>query len=361
MADAGGESGGDRTEAATPRRLQRAREDGNVATSRELSGLIVLGAGSLACWVSFPSAGDQLARVLRNLIGASGTIHVDGTEISQLARRLSSPVAIFLLPILATGFVAIIVSNLLQTGLLLHVKGLTPDFARVSPARGIKRIFGPSNLVEVAKSLLKLAAFGLVIRHLLASNVGSLAYSIGLPVAVIGTRLADLILDTVLMLLTVQFVIAAIDIVWVRVHRSRSLRMSRQDLKDEQKESDGNPQVKARLRALQRSRARQRMMRAVPTATVILTNPTHYAVALSYKQGGKQAPRVVAKGADEVAVRIRELARSHRIPIVNNPPLARTLFKVPLDQEVPREQFQAVATVIAYIWRLNQRQGPAAT
>ncbi len=361
MAEGGSESGGDRTEAATPRRLQRAREEGNVPISREVSGLAGLAAGLLVLWMSFASNGEQLARTLRNLIAASGQIDLDAGGGRALAAEIANPVATFVLPIMGAAVLAVAAATLLQSGFVLHAKGLMPDLARVSPGRGLKRVFGPGNLVETAKSLVKLAAFGVVVWQLLADNVSSLARSGLWPVGLIGERLGHLLLLVVLMLLAVQLMVAGLDVVWVRFHRMRGLRMSRQDLRDEHKESEGSPQVKGRLRALRRARARQRMMQAVPKATVVLTNPTHYAVALSYAQGSKQAPKVVAKGADEVAARIRTLAREHRVPVVSNPPLARTLFKVPLDQEVPREQFQAVAAVIAYIWRLNQRQAPAIT
>jgi flagellar biosynthetic protein FlhB len=136
---------------------------------------------------------------------------------------------------------------------------------------------------------------------------------------------------------------------------ARKLRMSRQEQKDEHKESDGNPQVKARLRQLARSRARKRMMTAVPKAAVVITNPTHFAVALAYERGTKGAPRLVAKGADEVAERIREIAREHRVPVVANPPLARALFRIEIDTEIPSEHFKAVAEIIAYVWRMRAK------
>ncbi len=354
MADAG-EGSGERTEAATPRRLQRAREEGNVPISREVGGLVGLGAGALMLWASLGGTGDQLAVVLRNLIAASGQFHLDGGNARALAGELAAPVARFALPIIGIATMSVVAATFLQSGVALHAKGLVPDLARISPARGVKRVFGLTNLVETLKSLVKLAAFGLVGRQILVSNVGPLARSGLLPIGIVGQHLSRLLFTAVIMLLAVQLVIAGLDVAWVRISRARDLRMSRQDLRDESKE-DGNPQVKGRLRALRRARARQRMMAAVPTATVVLTNPTHYAVALSYQQGSKQAPRVVAKGADEVAARIRAVARDHRVPLVSNPPLTRTLFKIPLDEEVPREQFQAVAAVIAYIWRLDQQK-----
>jgi flagellar biosynthetic protein FlhB len=156
-------------------------------------------------------------------------------------------------------------------------------------------------------------------------------------------------------MLGAQAAIAAADVFWERMQLARKLRMSRQEQKDEHKDTEGNPQVKARLRQLARTRSRKRMMKAVPKAAVVITNPTHFAVALAYERGATGAPRMVAKGADEVAERIREIAREHRVPIVANPPLARALFRFEIDTEIPSEHFKAVAEIIAYVWRMRAK------
>ncbi len=340
--------------------MERSREEGNVPISREVSSLAGLGAGLIVLWMS-SGATTGLAKILRNLIAASGTIDLSGSGLGLLFEALAVPVATVLAPVMGAALAAVIAATLLQSGLALNIKALTPDLSRISPARGLKRIFGPTNVVEAIKSVVKLVAFGLVIQHIVMATVPDLKQSSVWTAGLIGAHLAHLLFKAVLLLLAVQIVIAGADVVWVRYHRGQELRMSRQDLRDEHKDSEGNPHVKGRLRALRRARARQRMMQAVPKATVVLTNPTHYAVALLYEQGSKQAPKVVAKGVDEVAARIRELARNSRVPVIPNPPLARTLFTVPLDQEVPREQFQAVAAIIAYVWRLDQRRRPAIT
>ena len=352
-------SGGDRTEAPTARRLQRAREEGNVPISHEVSSLAALAAGVAAAWGMSGSAAMPLIDRLRGAIEFSGRIDLSAGGVPKLLREIGMPLAMVLLPILGTVAAAMVASTLLQSGLALNAKALKFDLSRVSPARGLGRLLGPTNLVEAAKSLVKVGVFALVIWHVVVGVLGPLAEAGSWPTSLVRRRLEQLLISTSLSLLALQVVIAAIDVAWVRFHRTQQLRMSRQDLKDEMKENDGNPQVKGRLRALRRARSRQRMMQAIPSAAVVLTNPTHYAVALAYDRASKEAPKVVAKGADEVAARIREAARAHRVPIVANPPLARTLFAVPIDQEIPREQFQAVATVIAYVWRLNQRQARA--
>ncbi len=355
------QSGGDRTEAPTARRLQRAREEGNVPISREVSSLAALAAGVAVVWWMSGSAAMPLMRRLRGAIELSSQVDLSAGGIPLLCSQIGRPLAMFLLPILGTVAAAITASTLLQSGFALNTQAFKFDLARVSPTRGIGRLLGPNNVVEAAKSLVKVGVFGFVIWHVIAGALRPLAEAGSWPTSLVTSRLEHLLISTAFSLLALQLVIAAADVAWVRFHRMQQLRMSRRDLKDEMKENDGNPHVKGRLRALRRARARQRMMQAVPKAAVVLTNPTHYAVALAYERTSKEAPKVVAKGADEVAARIREMARAHRVPIVANPPLARTLFAVPVDQEIPREQFQAVAAVIAYVWRLNQRQARAIT
>ncbi len=350
-------SSGDRTEAATPRRLQRAREEGNVAISREVSSLAGLIAGIAAVSAVFSWDGVPLLRTLRGIIAISGRADLSERSVADVLRETGTSAATFTFPVLAAVAAAVIASTLVQSGLILNVQALAPNLGRVNPARGIARLVGPANLVEAAKSLVKVVVFGLVIWRELANSVASLISGADQPAARVGAHLAQLLIWTAFPLLALQVVIAATDVVWVRFHRLRQLRMSRQDVKDEMKESEGNPQVRARLRAIRRARSRQQMMKAVQSASVVLTNPTHYAVALAYDRASKAAPKVVAKGADEVAFRIRDMARAHRVPVIPNPPLARILFTVPLDQEIPRDQFQAVAAVIAYLWRINQRQG----
>ncbi len=352
-------NGGDRTEAASARRLQQAREEGNVPISREAVGLSVLAAGSGALIASWAHGGERFTITLQNLVASSGRIEFGTQGTAALWTEIGVPAAVLVVPVLLAAVIAAVAATAMQSGLNIRPQALIPDIARLNPGRGLKRLFGTTNLVEAAKSIVKLAAFAFVVERILAGALSSLSLAGYGQASATANTLIGLITRAVLMLLAVQAVITAIDIVWVRYHRRRGLLMSKQDVRDEHKDTEGNPHVKGRLRQLRRQRARQRMMLAVPRAAVVLTNPTHYAVALSYEQGSRSAPKVIAKGADEVAARIRALAREHRVPVVANPPLARALFTVPLDQEIPREHFQAVAAVIAYVWRLGQRRAPA--
>jgi len=246
-------------------------------------------------------------------------------------------------------------ATLLQTGFLLHAGGLRPQFSRIDPRSGLRRLFGTDALVEAGRSALKVIAFAVASWTALLPLWPALRLSyLRAPQAVPGTILSAIIRLLAAALL-VQAVAAGFDVLWARHRHARSLRMSRQEIRQEHRESEGDPKIKARIRQIRLARARRRMLAAVPKAAVVVTNPTHYAVALAYERGSKGAPRVVAKGVDSMAARIREAAQKARVPLVANPPLARALYPIELDQEIPAELYKAVAGVIAYIWRLDQR------
>jgi flagellar biosynthetic protein FlhB len=343
----------DQTEAPSARRLESAREEGQVAISRELQSLTALGCGVSAMMLAGPGETIRFVGRMRHLMEATAEIDLGAGGLAVVQDMILSGVRLAAPPILAAalGLVAV---TLLQTGFLLRVAGLMPQFGRLNPAKGLKRIVGGDNLVETLKALVKLSAFVLAMRQLLVGLwpvfVGSTAWD----AATLANRTAALVLHAILLLLAVQAGIAVLDVAWVRHRHLGKLKMSRQELRDEHRDSEGDPHVKGRIRQLRRQRARKRMMSAVPAATVVITNPTHYAVALAYENGGKGAPRIVAKGVDELAARIRALAIDSKVPLVANPPLARALYAVPLDQEIPREHFQVVAGIIAYVWRLQR-------
>ena len=256
--------------------------------------------------------------------------------------------------LLAAAFVGC-AAVLLQTQFLLHLGALEPKLSRVSPMAGLKRVFGIQGVVELCRSIVKLTliliAVGIVFRREWPS-IFSLPRQ---DPRVIPHSLWGLIFEILIVGLVVQAVVAAMDIFWARFKFARDLRMSKQDIRDEMKDTEGSPLVKGRLRRIRATRARRRMMSKVPTATVVVTNPTHYAVALSYERDKNPAPRIVAKGVDDVAVRIIDLAKANKVPIVPNPPLARALYRLELDTEIPAEHFKAVAEIIAFVWRLRRR------
>ncbi|HLY88895.1 MAG TPA: EscU/YscU/HrcU family type III secretion system export apparatus switch protein [Acetobacteraceae bacterium] len=344
----------DRTEAATPRRLQKAREEGHVPVSRELSTFAGLAAVTLVLMMAGPSTLHDLA--LRLGVILSRAHELGGGSALRLAGiaglRAAAP---FVLAAMLAGSAAV----LLQTRFLLSARSLWVDFSRISPRAGAKRLLGPDSVIEAGKSLVKIAVLGFALWYVILSDLSALLRVPFVEPNRLLPSVAGPVLHVILTVLVAQAVITAVDFFWVVMRHSRSLRMSRHDIMEEQKETEGDPHIKARLRQIRVLRARKRMLAAVPKATVVITNPTHYAVALSYDRAKHAAPRVVAKGVDTLAARIREVAQDNLVPIVANPPLARALYQVELDSEIPAEHFQAVAEIIAYVWRLA-RPWPAA-
>ena len=348
----------DRTEAATARRLQKAREDGQIPLSRECVSLAGLCMATLALCFVAPAITRDVGRMLAGLLGQAHAVDLS----SGVAPVLAVSARAFLLgsaPFVLAALVGGVGAVLLQTGFLIHPGGLTPKLSGLNPLAGFKRIFGMDGLVETLKSIAKIGAISGAVWLAVGSDWRWLIGSVQFSTPLLLDRLARLLLRVLLAVLGVQAVIALADIAWVRYRHASRLRMSRHDLKEEHRETEGDPRIKARIRQIRALRARQRMMTAVPKAAVVITNPTHYAVALAYDRGKHAAPRVVAKGMDEMAARIRDVARANNVPLVANPPLARALHTVELDSEIPNEHFKAVAEILAYIWGLNRRAGQA--
>jgi len=345
----------DRTEAATPRRLQKAREEGQAPVSRELVTFAGLAAVAGAMVLAGPGVVRDLARRLSLFLERAHDLPLDAPVAWLAGLAWLRSAAPFVLAAMFAGVVAV----LLQTRFLLSGKGLQPKASRISPMAGLKRMLGAESLIEAAKSLVKVAVIGFVLWRVLLADLPDLMLApFGDPQALLA-RAAGPVLHVLLVVLAAQAAIAALDCLWVTFRHTRSLRMSRHDVLEEQKETEGDPRVKARLRQIRTIRARRRMLAALPRATVVITNPTHYAVALSYDRTKHAAPRVVAKGVDSLAARIREAAEAHRVPLVANPPLARALYRVEVDAEIPAEHFQAVAEIIAYVWSRRPEAGPA--
>ena len=349
---AGGSDAADRTEPATQRRVQRARDEGQVAVSTELGQLVLLAGIAAFMLMRAPAELGRLRQSLTALLWAAGaTDGPAGVAAAGYQAALAGGRA--LIGVCAIAVVGAAAATLLQTGFLFNVRALQPDLARLSPRRGLRRVFGVHNLTTAGKSLLKAGLIGWALWRLLSQRRGALTASMLQSSAGLPSQLLSLAVAVVLAALTVQAGVALGDQVLVRLRHAKSLRMSRSEVRDEARESDGNPEMKARIRRLRMQRARRRMVAAVQEATVVVTNPTHYAVALAYDRTRHAAPRVVAKGMDEMAARIRAIAEEHRVPIVANPPLARALHRVELETDVPAEHFAAVAELIAYVWRLQ--------
>lgn len=341
----------DRTEAATPRRIIRAREEGNVAVSRELPAFASLAAAVLALAMLGPSLARQLTAELAGFLAHAGTIDVAGQAHMLFGFALES-VLRTVAPIAGAALVAGTATAFLQSGFLFRTAALIPDPSVLSPGRWLRRILSPEGLLEQAKAIAKLVVLGLA-TWMVLDNVQALARaSFVTPGDLVALAGKDIFseLGPVLVALAA---FAALDQLWVRLRHVRALRMSREEVRQELKETEGDPQIKSRLRQIRKARAKGRMLGAVKKATVVVTNPTHYAVALVYQRGTQGAPRIVAKGIDALAMRIREIAQENHVPIIANPPLARALYRIDLDAEIPPEHYKAVAELIAYIWRLG--------
>lgn len=342
-----GAEGEDRDKPATETRLRRAREGGEAPVSRELPVLAGLAAATLVLAMAGPGLARDLSTRLVRMLGA--TAAAPGAALQEAGWALLMAAGPLIGAILLAGGASI----LLQTGGLLHGKALVPDLSRLSPKRGLSRLFGLNNLIEAIKALAKIGVLAWAAWRALTDALPGATASIMWPPERLVDRLTRDLIHLCVLVLACQAAITVLDMGWVRFRFAKRMRMTAQEIKEEHRDSEGDPRLKAKLRQMRMARARQRMMAAVPTATVVITNPTHYAVALAYDRGAQAAPRVVAKGMDEVAARIRAMATQHGVPLVANPPLARALHSLELDAEVPAEHFQAVAEIIAYVWRLR--------
>ena len=341
----------DRTQDATPKRLQKAREEGRIPVIRELVNLAGLGGVTLAIIYAAPATMRELGLRLSLFLSHADAPNLIGPEaFTRAGTALLRGIAPFVLAAMLAGALGV----LAQTGFLLRPSALHPDMSRLDPAAGLKRLFGAEGAMEALKSTAKLLVMGWAVWLAVRGAIPVLTTLPFQDPRLLLSRAMAPVGQVLFAVLGVQAAVALLDVLWGRMRFARQMRMSRQDIIDEQRESDGDPKIKARIRQLRTQRARRRMLAAVPKATVVIVNPTHYAVALAYDRAKNAAPRVVAKGVDSMAARIREVAMEHRVPLVANPPLARVLHLVELDAEIPAEHFKAVAEIIAYVWRLNR-------
>ncbi len=348
---------GERTETATARHLDQARDEGQVPLSREFTAFVTVAAVAYALLLQLQTTiRDFLSYMVLSFSTAGQKAALGSAGMRLIATETLMAISPFLLAAMFAGAAIV----LLQTRFLLHLGALAPQLQRASPVAGIKRIFGFSGFVELVKSIAKLGLFVAVLR---AVTKGDWEALIGLPRADPRTLLAAMAGPSFHLFaagLSVQGLAAGADLMWVRFRHARDLRMTKQDIRDEMKDTDGNPHIKARIRGIRIMRARKRMMAKVPTATVVITNPTHFAVALAYDRTKNAAPRIVAKGTDAVAARIREVAMRHGVPLVANPPVARALCRFELDTEIPAAYYKVVAEIVAYVWRFQKSRNPIA-
>jgi flagellar biosynthetic protein FlhB len=348
------ESGAERTEAATAKRLAQAREDGDVPRSRELATFSVLMTAGLVLWMTGGSVVARLSAVLH-----SG-LSLDREQIYNpdvLFRRVAMDIVdvmLACLPLAGAIIAVALAAPLLIGGWLFSTKAITPNLGKLNPINGLTNMVSSHALVELLKAVAKTLLVGAVAWVVVMSQKDAV---IGLtlePMHAGSAHLLRIVGVAFIVIVAALGVIAALDAPYQIWHYANKLKMTRQEVVQESKESEGNPQIKGKIRSMQREMAKRRMMANVPTADVVVTNPTHYAVALKYADGQRGAPRVVAKGIDEVAAKIREIAQENKVAMLEAPPLARALYKhTELEEEIPEALYSAVAEVLAYVYQLR--------
>lgn len=344
----------DKTEEPTDRKLSQAREQGQIPTSQEVkiwAGLV----GALVIVALFaPYMATDLSRMMIPFIEHPHAFPMDHGEVGRILAELGwGMIKLLILPMMLMLILGL-AAALSQTGLMFLPDKLTMDLDKLNPMKGIQRIFSGRNLVEFLKSLFKVGAIGIVVFLMLKKNMNDYAGLAAVDLMAMMDYLRSQAMAMILVVVLAVLVLAGADWFYQRWAFHQQMKMTKQEIKDEHKQTEGDPMIKGRLRALRMQRARQRMMQAVPRASVVVTNPTHYAVALQYDQESMGAPVLVAKGVDLIAKRIRDLATENEVPIVENPPLARALYAtVELDEEIPPEHYKAVAEIIGYVMKLK--------
>ena len=348
----------DKTEKPTAKRRGEAREKGQIAKSHDLSGAVVtltglIGVGVLGAGIAH-GTGSAMSNLFSDIARPADVS--SGAGLHGLFHLVESTVLKAVGPLFGMCLIAALLVNLAQTRLNFSPKAITPDFKKLNPISGAKRIFGPNALFETAKAIVKVAVVGGVVAMTLIPDMTHLKASVGTAPADLATMLRTNIVGIAMRAGAGYLLIGLADYAWQRHETEKSLKMTKQEVREEAKQKDLPPEVKSAIRRRQIQAARSRMMAAVPQADVVVTNPTHFAVALQYS-GDRPAPVVIAKGQDNVALAIRRIATENNIPIVENRPLARELHRVvEIDQMIPSELYSAVAEVLAFVYRMAARK-----
>jgi flagellar biosynthesis protein FlhB len=349
---------GDRTEKPTAKRREEARKRGQVARRPDLSAAIAFLAAIVIFKVTASDMWDHATNLFkRNFQYASSTEPLTPDMLQNILTDAVVSLTLLTAPIILVSMIAGIASSFAQGGLTLSADALKPKMERLNPVNNLKKAFGLNGIVELLKGVLKLAGIVGICYGVLTIGISDAATLVGTPPAEIFTRVGSLVYDIALRAGAVIFLISVLDYGYGWYQHEKSLKMTKQEIRDEYKQQEGDPMVKSRRRSAARAAIQRQLQSTVPMAHVVVTNPTHFAVALRYDREKDHAPIVVAKGADEIAKKIRELARDNDVSIIENPPLARTLYKkVDVGRAIPEELFKAVAELLAFVFR--QRENP---
>ncbi|MFC5472031.1 flagellar biosynthesis protein FlhB [Cohnella suwonensis] len=348
---------GEKTEKATPKKRQDSRNKGQVAKSAEIAGSLILLA-CICCLIMLgPFMQKQLMTMFSDVLYHRLNMEVTAANTLKLLGSYAVQLLIVLSPIFAIVLLVAFGSNYVQIGWLFTLEPIRPKFSKLNPLSGAKSILGPRSLVEFSKSMLKLLTVGLIVYTILWSERRNFLQLANMPVQDIFSFVGGLTVKLGIFVAALLFVLAIGDFMYQKFEFEKNLRMSKQDIKDEHKNMEGDPLIKGKIKERQRRMALMRMMQEVPKADVVITNPTHFAVALKYDASKMDAPTVIAKGQDYLALRIREIAKQNDVITMENKPLARALFeRTDIGESVPGDLFQAVAEVLAYVYRLKGRR-----
>ncbi len=348
---------GERTEEPTARKLSQARKKGQVPKSQDLSGAISLLGAMIVFLALGSSVGAMFSSILRRTLGGEISADIRSTEtIYAASKAVAYEAMVTVLPIMVLAAIAAYIGGFLQVGWLITGEPIRPKFSKLSPKAGLKRILGMRALMKTLINSLKLSVMVIVSTLFIMANLDAIAVMPKLTPLMALTNALRLIFILALILIALLIFIAIIDFIYQKWQHTKDLRMSKQEVKDERKSMDGDPMVKGKRRQMAREIVMQQIGKAVPEADVIVTNPTHFSVAIRYDPEKMGAPRVTAKGADLVALRMRQIARQNEVPIVERPPLARALYwGIDVGQEVTLEHYEAVAELLAYVYRIDGR------
>ena len=347
----------EKTEQATPKKREQAREKGQVAKSRELASVAVLGACLIYFYFGASALAVRMMDLMKQYFYQAGRMTITLDNVQSLLLNFFFQIFILIIPFLLVALAAGFFVNILQVGFLFSSEAIMPKLSKIDPLKGFQRLFSLTSLVELVKNIMKMAIVGgvayLTVRNEAAMVLPLMDQSVNDILSYI-SKVSFRILSTTCLVLVI---LAILDYAYQKWESERSLRMTKQEIKEENKETDGDPLIKGRIRRLQREIARKRMMAAVPKADVVVTNPTHFAVAIRYDAEKMNAPCVIAKGADLLAEKIKEIARNNGVPVVENRAVAQVLYKmVAVEQTIPENLYKAIAEILAYVYSLKQKR-----
>jgi len=348
---------GDKTEAPTPKRRLKARENGQVARSNDLTNAVMTMAGLVLIGITAQRIIGSLTIVLNSAFDAEFLADQNHGRLLQMVVNLAIVIGRAMFPLMIGLCVIALAVNVYQVGFHINTKKLIPNLNALNPIKGIGRMFGSGgrSWVQLLFNVFKLVIISAVAYSAVHNKLASIVMMSDLPHEQVFALAGKIVYDISIRVAFVLLVIAILDFAWQKWRTEKDLKMSKQEIKDEMKNMDGDPTIKRRRRQIQMQRAMQRINQTVPTADVVVTNPTHFAVALKYSEDGSmRAPKVVAKGADYLALKIRQIAKENGVPVIERPPLARALYRsVEVGQEIPEEFYSAVAEILAYVWEIT--------